>query len=186
MQKLLGALLAGFLCLAGGAPVGAATLGLTVNPAIGFAQSGGGEIADDGFGLVVVNGAGTSLTGFGIPGLASDAFDFLVVGDSLSAAAPAVSLFVDGEGSLAGDLVAFAIAPSVVELLFAVTQDDFGLFGSRVLVVVAGDFTTALESFDAAVSINPVVSVNVPLPASLPVLAVALLGLAAIRRHSQR
>jgi hypothetical protein len=183
---LIGALLAAFLCLGSGAPAGAATLGLTVNPAIGFAQSGGVEITDDGVGLLVVNGAGTSLTSFGIAGLASDAFDLLVVGDSLSAATPAVSLFVDGEGSLAGDLVAFAIAPSLVELLFAVTQDDFGLFGSRVLVVVSGDFSAALESFDGSVSINPVVAVDVPLPASLPVLAVALLGFAAIRRHAQR
>jgi hypothetical protein len=187
MRKLIGALAAALLCLGLGAPAGAGPLGVTVNPAVGFAQSGAVEIADDGFGLVIVNGAGAPLTSLGISGLASDAFDLFVIGDSLSAPAAVVSLFVDGEGSLAGDLVAFALTPSIVKLLFAVTQDDFGLFGSRVLMVVTGDFASGLEAFDAAVTINPVVGVApVPLPASLPLLAATLVGFAAIRRQAQR
>ncbi len=183
LRTLSGALVATLLCLGAAAPVAAASLGLAVNPAVGFFLTGSVGISDDGADLLIVNDTAAPLGGVGIPDVIDDAFDLFVVGDSLGVAAPAASLFVDGaDGSLTGDLLDFAIMSDALELLFSVTQDDFGVFGARVLVVVRGDFANGLEALDASVAINPVAAI--PLPASLPLLAGALMLAAAVRRRA--
>lgn len=183
LRSLLGALSAAlFFSVASSAPVTAATLNLAVNPSVGFSLSGDVEIFDDGSALSIVNGSGATLGGFGLAGLTVNAFDLFVTGDSLATASPMLSFFIDGtDGSLAGDLADFALSANLVELLFDVTQDDFGQFGAQVLMVVSGDFSAGLNLSDASVTINPVAPI--PLPATLPLLAAALVVAGVIRRR---
>lgn len=187
MRNVLGAALAAFLCVGAATPAGAGLLGVTVDPTIGFSLDNAVEITDDGNTLTIVNGAGNPLTSFGIPGVTTNAFDLLVTGESLVAPSPVVELFVDGEASLAGELVDVALAAGVIELLFSVIEDGFGVFGSEVLMVLTGEWPVAqrlgtpLEVFDASVVLNPVVGeAAVPAPAPLPLLALGLAGLALI------
>ena len=168
------------LCLGLAAPAGAVSALFTVDRGAGFALDGAVEIDDDGTALTILNAA--PLTGFGLTGLTDVAFDLFLTGDSLDALAPGAQLFIDGaDGSVTGDLEDFAVSATMVELLFAVTQDDFARFGDRVLMTVTGDFSAGVSDFAASVAINPVTPI--PLPASLPLLAAALLGVAALRRR---
>ncbi|MBN2629645.1 MAG: hypothetical protein JXR75_03775 [Rhodobacteraceae bacterium] len=178
---LSGALVAATMFLVGsGAPAAAATLGLTVDPSVGFAQIGATEITDDGASLAIVNGFGMPLAGFGFAG--SGAFDLFVTGDSFDMVAPVASMFIDGTaGSVVGDLLDFALSATVAELLFQIVSDDFSVFGPQVLMVLTGDFSLGFNATDASVAINPVAAV--PLPATLPLLLAALGAGAALRRR---
>ena len=168
-------------CLGFAAPAAAASLGVTANPALGFSLTGAVEIADDGTSLVANNAFGGALGSVGIPGLTDNAFDLLIVGDSLDAPSPAASLFIDGaDGSVEGELVDFLVGASLINLLFDVVSDDFGLFGAKLLVVVSGDFSVDLIATDASVAINA--ATPIPAPATLPLLAAALAAGAALRR----
>lgn len=161
----------------------AASLGFVPDPAVGFALDGAVEISDDVGGLLIANAFGAALGASGVAGLTDNAFDLLVVGDSLGGVAPTASLFIDGaDGSVTGDLAGYFATSDFIELLFNVTSDDFGLFGGRLLMVVTGDFSAAVFATDASVVINPAVA-PIPLPASLPLLAGALAAVAAMRRR---